>query len=91
MDKYGKCKVSRYLGLLYSTYKIKYILTLKVPITTAADDIFLFIYFFYFSEKRSLDISCESILMKCQDLFSLKNKKNFRMSSVTNFSWHFKG
>ena len=33
-------------------------LTLKAPITTAADDN-LFIYF-YFSEKTSLEISCES-------------------------------
>ena len=37
--------------------------------------------FFFFSEKTSLDISCElsakqTIHMKCQDLFSLKNKKN---------------
>ena len=36
--------------------------------------------FYYFSEKTSLDISCESsawqtICMKCQDLFSLKKKK----------------
>ena len=36
--------------------------------------------FFFFSGKTSLDISCESsakqtIHMKCQDLFSLKNKK----------------
>ena len=35
---------------------------------------------FYFSEKTSLDISCESsawqsIHMKCQDLFSLKKKE----------------
>ena len=32
--------------------------------------------------------------MKCQDLFSLKNnkkEKHFRMSSATNFAWHFKG
>ena len=53
-------------------------LILKAPITTAADDNIF--YFFYFSEKTSLDISCESsawqmIHMKCQDLFSLKNKK----------------
>ena len=51
-------------------------LTLKAPITTAADNFF----YFYFSEKTSIDISCESsawqtIHMKCQDLFSLKNKK----------------
>ena len=37
------------------------------------------IFFFFFSEKTSLDISCKSsakqmIHMKCQDLFSLKNK-----------------
>ena len=54
----------------------------KAPITTAADDNFyLFIYLFiYFSEKKSLDFSCESstkqtIHMKSQDLFSLKIKK----------------
>ena len=48
-------------------------LTLKAPLTTAADD-------FFFSEKTSLDIPCElsawqTILMKCLDLFSLKKKK----------------
>ena len=56
---------------------------LKAPIITAADDnfVYLFIYlFFFFSEKTSLDISCESsawqmIHMKCLDLFSLKNNK----------------
>ena len=52
-------------------------LILKVPITTAADDNFIL-----FSEKTSLDISCESsawqtIHIKCQGLFSLKNKKIF--------------
>ena len=54
------------------------ILTLKAPVTTAADDNLL--YIFYFSEKTSHDISCElpawqMIHMKYQDLFSLKNKK----------------
>ena len=49
-----------------------------MPITTAANDNFSF--FFLYSEKTSLDISCESsawqtIHLKCQDLFSLKNKK----------------
>ena len=53
-------------------------LTLKAPITTAADDIF-----FYFSEETSLGMSCESsawqtIHMRCQDLFSLKNKKKMK-------------
>ena len=71
------------------------ILTLKAPVTTAADDILIFSYF---SEKTSLDFPCESsagqtIHMKSQDLFSLKNKKNitFRMPYVSNFSWRFKG
>ena len=63
-------------------------LTLKAPITNAADDNF-FKFLFYFSEKTSLDISCESsawqmIHMKCQDLFFLKKK----MSSAINFAWH---
>ena len=58
-------------------------LILKAHLITAkADDNFDF--FFYFQKKTSLDISFESsakqtIHMKYQDLFSLKNK-NFRMS-----------
>ena len=53
------------------------LLTLKAPSKIVANDIQIF---FFFSEKTSLDISCESsakqtIYMKCQDLFSLKNKK----------------
>ena len=53
------------------------LLTLKAPITTAADNN---LFFFFFSEKTSHDISSESsawqtIHMKCQDLFSLKKKK----------------
>ena len=55
-------------------------LTLKAPITTAADDIFFisfyFIYLFIlFFREKSLDISCETIHMKYQDLFSMKKKK----------------
>ena len=53
-----------------------------MPITTAADDnllLLLFFVVFFLSEKTSLVISCElsawqPIHMKCQDLFSLKNK-----------------
>ena len=87
------------------------VLTLNAPITTAADDNFFLFIFFYFSEKTSLDISCEIICLifqrkqvltlhvnclpihlKCQDSFSLKNKKNNnKMSSATNFAWRFKG
>ena len=59
-----------------STAVIFFVLTLKAPVTAAADD-------FFFSEKTSLDISCESsvwqtIHMKCQDLFSLKNNNNIK-------------
>ena len=70
-------------------------LTLKVQMTTAADDNFDF--FLDFLKIRSLHISCESsawqtIHMKYQDLFSMKNKKNnFRMSSAINFAQHIKG
>ena len=53
-------------------------LILKVPITTAADDIRL-IFFQWFSEKITLDVSAESsarqrIHMKHQALFSSKSK-----------------
>ena len=69
---------------------IKYILTLKAKFI--ADDI---LFFFYLSEKISLDISCESsawqtIHMKYPDLFSLKNKKKIKKiwkSSATKFAW----
>ena len=56
--------------------------------------------FFYFSEKTSLDISCESsawqmIHMKCQDLFSLKNKKYIIIKKKNvvccSCDWRFKG
>ena len=57
------------------------LLTLKAPITTAADDIhkYFFIGFHWFSEKIRLDVSSESsarqrIHMKNQALFSSKDK-----------------
>ena len=50
-----------------------------------ADDILIFLLFFFFSEKTSPDISCESaawqtIHMKCQDMFSSENKKKSNLS-----------
>ena len=55
------------------------------------------IFILYFSEKTSLDISCESsawqtIHMKCQDFFSSENKKKI-IKIVVCFScdWRFKG
>ena len=61
----------------FFAWKYGYILTLKAPITTAADDIHE--YFFHcFSEKIRLDVSSESsarqrIHMKNQALFSSKD------------------
>ena len=57
---------------------VKGLLTLKVPITTAADDIHKY-FFIVFLEKTRLDISCESsarqrIHTKPQALFSWKDK-----------------
>ena len=49
--------------------------------------------YIYFSEKTSLDISCglsakQMIHMKCQDLFSLKNKKkNKKLSSAATYKF----
>ena len=71
-------------------------LTLKAPITTAADDIHK--YFFHcFSEKIRLDVSSESsarqrIHLKHQALFSSKDKsKKIEMSSAAISVWRFKG
>ena len=86
---------SGYKNITLHTHAIlRCCLTLKAPVTTAADDNFIYLFF---SEKTNLDISCESsakqtIHMKCQDLFSLKIKtKKENMSSATNFAWRFKG
>ena len=70
-----------------------------MPITNAADDIFLiffhrffFFFFFLFQKKKlRLDISCESsarqrVHMKQQVLFSVKEKsKNIKVSSAAIF------
>ena len=79
----GVLKVKRYYMIL---------LTIKAPITTVADDIQNF--FFYFSEKTSLDIPCESsawqmIHKECQDLFSLKKKK--KNAVCCSCDWRFNG
>ena len=61
------------------------LLTLKAPSKICSRHSIFF--FCYFSEKTSLDISCESsakqmIHMKCQDLFSRKNKNKKKLSSA---------
>ena len=58
--------------------KRRFMLTLKAPITTAADDIHTY-FFIFFSEKIRLDVSSESsarqrIHMKNQASFSSKDK-----------------
>ena len=65
------------MSLLAKVLFILCYLTLKVPITTAADDIHK--YFFIVSQKIRLDVSGESsagqrIHMKNQALFSSKDK-----------------
>ena len=51
------------------------VLTLKAPITTAADNNFFFIYF---SEKTSVDISCEIICL----IFQRKQVLTFHVNCL---------
>ena len=73
-----------------------WLLTLKMPVMIAADDIHK--YFFHcFSEKIRLDISCESSArqrshMKHQAFLSLKDKcKKIKVWSAAISVWGFKG
>ena len=57
---------------------------LSINVKLSADNILK--YFSYFSQKTGFDISCklsplETICMKCQILFSGKNKKNINYLS----------
>ena len=66
----GTTKLSYPNGLLkYTVRRERRFWILKVPITTAADDIWIFL------KEVSLDNSCESIHMKCQDISLKKNSK----------------
>ena len=72
------------------------ILTLKAPITTAADNILIFSLFF--GENKSwlfMWIICpaDNSHEKSKLVFSEKVKKyaKFRISSASNFPWRFKG
>ena len=69
---------SKTFFLISAHFKISFILTLKAPITTAADDIHKY-FFIVFFEKIKLDVSSKSsarqrILLKNQALFSSKDK-----------------
>ena len=73
------------------------VLTLKAPITTAADDNFCNI-FTYFLQKVRYDryimrIGCQqTILMKYHALFVIFVKRqNSKLSSAANYRWRFKG
>ena len=85
------------MGILIEEATIFYILTLKVPITTAADDIHK--YFFHcVSEKIRLDASSESsarqrIHLKYRALFSSKDKSKKLKCRLLQFFffWRFKG
>ena len=66
------------------------LLTLKAPITTAADDKFFYLFFFIFQRKQVLTFHVNHLLEISKRVFSEKKKK-FRMSCATNFAWSFKG
>ena len=87
---YPKMRVRVKITQIYHHYQLiwKYdlfmylTLTLKVPSKTCSSDIRNFFFFFLVFWEKSIDISCESSAMKCQDLFSLKKKKK-KMSSTS--------
>ena len=62
-------------------------LTLKAPITTAADDIFFTCFLIF--EKISYDILRESSAMKYHAVFVIfENKRlNLKFSSAANYRW----
>ena len=73
----------------YSRPIIPKLLTLKAPITTAADDSLEYLFIVFFSVKIRLDISCESsagqqrIHTKHQALFFSKDKsRKIKVSSA---------
>ena len=57
---------------------------------SAVDKLTIHVFFFYFSQKTGSNISCklshiETICMKCQSLFSVKNKENISKCHLLNF------
>ena len=71
-----------------------YILTLKAPISNAEDYIFYLYFYFNFSKKITLGDSCESsvgqtIHIKCQDIFSLGEKKKKKKKNIEGHLLHF--
>ena len=75
-------RVNGFLCIIFRYQMFLPCFTPKAPSKLCADDILscCCCYYYHFSEKISLDISCESsawqtIHMKCQDLFSLRKMK----------------
>ena len=96
LKSFSTCKGDHFdLEVFVSLLTENYILTLKVPIMTAADDIHK--YFFIVFQKLRLDALSESsarqrIHRKNRLLFSLKDKsKKIIMSSAAIFVWPLKG
>ena len=67
-NEYYILAISGNSGLVYII-----LLTLKAPITTAADNVLIF--FLIFQRKKVLTFHVNRLPMNRQDLFSLKNKK----------------
>ena len=73
-----------------------YPLTLKAPITTAADDIHIY-FFLFFSEEIRLDVSSvpsarQRIQMKKIKAYLIRKiQVKIKMSSAAIFVWRFKG
>ena len=83
-----------YLVISFSTDSVKIVsyifcfalLTLKAQVTTASDDSIVVVFFFNFSEKLRLLISCElSATDSSHEISSQKNRKkiNLKMTSAT--------
>ena len=76
-------------GDIYVFVEKQILETLKVPSKICSRQHPIF--FYYFSEKTSLDNSCESsalqmIYMKCQDLFISENKKKKFLSAAVGMA-----
>ena len=84
----GSHHEKRYKSFFYETYNVS-ALTLKAPSKNCSrrhSFFFFFFFFFFFRENKSwhfMWIVCQAdeqtIHVKCQDLFSLKNNKKWRL------------
>ena len=68
-------------------YHCQVVLTLKAPITTAADDKFCDV-FSNFQKKIRYDLMKYHALLL---LLFLKKRQHLKLSSAANYRWHFMG